>query len=151
MSAKHLVSAYQGQGMAQGGLAFGPERQAARAAARLRRDQSNEAIREIEATKPTEEDYEKQKQAEDQALTILTQNQKAQIRENNKRRTYDAFERYDNSDGDVRHINTMLRDLRENGSGLLGHISRVDKLTENDRELIENAGFHADDACASGL
>lgn len=61
-------------------------------------------------------------------------------------RTYDAFRRYD-TDGDVRHINTFLKDAKNNpvGKNMYGDYARVDSIDNVDRQeaerLMRTAGF----------
>lgn len=114
-----------------------PERMAERAAAYADRESREQQLRTLKATEPTAADRRNMADAQSLELQNALETQKQMLRENNKRTTFSAYERYD-ADGDVRHINSMLRDLSNSGSNLYGNIARVDKLTESDRNMLED-------------
>lgn len=137
-----LANAVQGAGVATGAQkGFSAEREASRATARANKEVMDQKLRATKATRMTESDL--QTVAETQSLEIQAALQKQQqlVRQNNKVRTFDAFDRYDNGGYETRHLNTMFTDLAKNGSKMFGDIARADKITEQDRELINNQGL----------
>lgn len=136
-----LVGSYEG---AAGATAFArgmsPERMAERATAYTEIEARNQQLKRLKATEPTEQDLRTMAETQTAELQGALQKQQEMLREGNKRRTFDAYERYD-SDGDVRHLNVMLQDLEKTGSKLYGKIARVDKLTENDRQMLDDMGL----------
>ena len=92
---------------------FSPSAVADRASARVAAEQSRQALSRLQATRPTQQDLaamgELQSQELEQALNaarIANQQLAGQF-------TYSALDRF-NSDGDLRHLNTMLEQLRRN-------------------------------------
>ena len=138
----NLANSYIGAG---GATAFdrgmSPERFAERSAAYAQKEQSDQDLRTLKATEPTAKDRETMADAQTLELQNMLQTQKEMMRGTNRRTTFDAYTRYDQGDGDVRHINTMINDINKTGSPLFGKITRVDKVTENERQMLLDAGY----------
>lgn len=117
-----------------------PERIASRAAAYADTERRNQELRTLQATRPTDQDLRTMAETQTAELQGALQKQQEIIRDGNVRRSHAAFERYD-VDGDVRHINTMLSDIAKTGSKLYGNVTRVDRITENDRKMLEDLGL----------
>jgi hypothetical protein len=118
-----------------------PETQAARSEARFKKAESEENLRRLQATKPTDSDL--RSMAEQQSLKI--QQQEMQLKElmatQVKKTTYEGLDRFF-EDGDARHLRQTIQDIgkTEIGRSLFGdQLSNVATLTdsENDRKLIE--------------
>ncbi len=119
-----------------------PERMAERSAAYADKEKTDQELATRRATEPTKADREKMSEIQTAELQNALSEQEQMLRDNNKRITFDAYDRYDNGGYDVRHINQMLIELSKTGSKMYGDIARVDKLTEADKELMDRAGIH---------
>jgi hypothetical protein len=110
--------------------------QADRASARLLKQQREEQLAQLQATQN------ERGQITNQEMQLTIENNRRLLADSAKRRVYDSFDRY-TGDGDTRHLNTMLQDLRSNPEGqkLFGDWVRVDKLTEADRGLFAKQGL----------
>jgi len=122
-----------------------PERQAERSAARLKKEQLDQELTRTQATAPTEADFANQRDIASNELKILKQQQQQTMKQTTQRRTFDAFDRYA-ADPDARHLTTLIQDLRDNGlpMGPLQDISRMDNVTEADREGLKAQGMNPD-------
>jgi len=120
-----------------------PERMAERSTAYSNKEAQDQKLRTLKATEPTEADRETLADTQTIQLQNTLEAQKQMLLDNNKQKTFTAYERYD-ADSDVRHLNTMLTDLESTGSKLYGKIARVDKLTEEDRQMMEDMGIPSD-------
>jgi hypothetical protein len=122
--------------------AVSPESQASRADARVRRDKSMQELQRVKAMKPTEADL--ATAADTQTLQLQAAQQQANQAVNGlvKQSSMEAFRRYDGDNFDTRHINVMLNDTKKAGKQLYGNLARVDKISEVDRKLIEQAGLN---------
>ena len=138
----NLANSYIGAG---GATAFdrgmSPERFAERSQAYASKERSDQELRNLKATEPTTQDRKTMADAQTLELQNMLQTQKEMMRGTNRRTTFDAYTRYDQGDGDVRHINTMIQDIGKTGSPLFGKITRVDKVTENERQMLLDAGY----------
>ncbi|UOF81454.1 hypothetical protein [Caudoviricetes sp.] len=121
---------------------FTPEAQANRANAKLVKAQREEQLRQVRATAPSDSDLATQKENQSQELIRVQQQNQQLFADLAKRRTYDALDRY-TGDFDVRHLNSMLVDLKANpvSRSIFGNLVRVDKVTEADAELLKKAGL----------
>jgi len=119
-----------------------PERMAQRSAAYATKEQRDQELRTLKATEPTSADRKTMADTQSLELQNALSQQSAMLRENNKLRTFDAYDRYDNGGYDVKHINQMLKDLEQSGSKMYGDIARVDKLTSEDIDLMDQAGIN---------
>jgi hypothetical protein len=137
-----LADSYISTGAAVGfNRGMSPERQAERSGAYALKEERDQDLRNLKATEPTDADRENMADTQTLELQNALETQKQMLRDNNRRTTFDAYTRYDQGDGDVKHINTMINDLNKQGSTIFGKITRVDKVTENDRQMLENAGY----------
>jgi len=77
-----------------------------------------------------------------QEIEILRQENNSIMAGNAQQTSFNAFDRF-TGDYDVRHLNTMLTDIKKNpkGKDLFGGILRVDKLTQADNELLQRMGL----------
>lgn len=115
-----------------------PERMASRSAAYADKEKRDQELRNLQATEPTVQDRKTMAETQSLELQNALETQKQMMRGNNKQTVFNAYQRYD-GDSDVKHINTMIEDLRASGSNLYGQIARVDKITENDKAMIQKA------------
>ena len=122
-----------------------PEAAANRATARAVAEEQNQRLEQLRSTKPTEEDYKIQRDIERQELLKLREENHAAIKDRVRQRTYDALDRF-SIDKDVRHFNNLIRDLKAGGlpTGPLEGVTRVDKLSVNDVDLLTKNGYDAD-------
>lgn len=113
-----------------------PTVQADKASARLLKAQREEQLANMQSTAGV------RKQLNEQEMQIAVQQNSQLLAESARRRTYDGFDRY-TGDGDVRHLNVMLQDLKSNPAGakLFGEWARVDPVTEADRSLFAKNGL----------
>jgi len=140
----YLADAAIGLGLAKGGEAGTSARQADRADARARKEAGDQKLARLRATKPTDKDLSNLADIQSLEIENLKAENKSALRQNNERMTYSAFERYDAS-GEVRHLNTMLTDLKSSGSQLYQDTVRFDTLTEADKELMDKSGSFSND------
>jgi hypothetical protein len=117
-----------------------PERWAERSAAYANKEASDQKLKALQETRPTDQDFETMRKTQTAELQNALETQKQMMRDNNKRTVFNAYERFD-GDGDIKHINTMIDDLRASGSNMYGKIARVDKITENDRQALISQGI----------
>jgi hypothetical protein len=133
-----------------------PERKASREAAKQRQAQGEQTLQQNQMT------LDKQKALAPQQLSAEMQQLELQQLQTNKLfaelakgTAFSAFGRYE-ADGNVRHLNTMLQDLKQNpaGANLLPDVVRLDQITASnpqDDELLQQfgiqdvEGFHADE------
>lgn len=118
-----------------------PETQAARSEARFKKAESEENLRRLQATKPTDSDL--RSVAEQQSLKL--QQQEMQLKElmatQVKKTTYDGLDKFF-EDGDARHLRQTIKEVgkTEIGRSLFGdQLSNIATLSdsENDRKLIQ--------------
>lgn len=126
--------------IAQGGArALNPQVQAERADARLLKQQREEELAFRKANKAGITDVKTQE------LQLLQAQNKQMLAESAKRRIFDGFDRY-TGDGDTRHLNILLQDLKSNevGSKMFPEWARIDKVTEADRGIFLKQGIDPD-------
>lgn len=140
-----LKDAQVGLGTAKGGVyatqEFGVERQAERASARAVKEQKQQELDKLKATRPTAKDL--KTEAEIASLELDRQREElVQVqRQNNERATYEGMRRHYTDPSDARHLNQMFGDLKRNGSQQFANVNRVDLVTEQDRDMFIKAGF----------
>ena len=91
-----------------------PERFAERSAAYANKEAQDQRLRALKETEPTEQDYKTMRDTQTLELQNALETQKEMMRDGNKSIIYNGYQRYD-GDSDVKHINTMLEDLRNRG------------------------------------
>lgn len=139
-----MASAQVWSGVAQGlataaqDMSQADMRAAQLAEAKARQQQAQMELQEYSANAPTRQ---RQRELEMQQLEANTRTINQQ---STQQQTYDAFRRFE-SDKDVRHLNTWLKDVKRNpvGANLYGDVVRVDQLqktTEND-QLLRKMGY----------
>lgn len=121
-------------GLSSGALAnyrnnLSPQGQAARSDAKLRKEQGEQELAYMQRNKEQLADF------KDQQLAMLQRQQKQQTAQLVRNDTYSAFDKY-NADGNVRHLNNMLKNVgsTEEGKNAFGNIVRVDKLNPNSED-----------------
>jgi hypothetical protein len=121
---------------------FSPRGQAAKAEAHSRKAAADEQLRRTQATRATEQDLSNMAEAQSSELEVLKQENNRMVAEGTKRTVFEGFDRFI-GDNDPRHLNTMLNDAKKNqyGQKLFGKFTRVDKLTETDKDLIVRSGL----------
>jgi len=134
-----LAQASTGLGLAQGSASVRSSQQADRADARARKEEGDQKLARLRATKLTDKDLSNKADIQSLELENLKAQQQQLLRANNAKATYTAFERFD-ATGEIRYINTMLSDFKKNGSTLYKDVIRLDRLTQDDAELIEQSG-----------
>lgn len=119
-----------------------PVSQANRAEARLRKEQMEQQLATAKATRMTSADHKTLADTQSQQLRTALQESQMANAELAKRTTFDSFQKYE-SDGDVRHLNNALTDLGRNplGSRLFPNVVRVEKITQNDTQLLRQIGI----------
>ena len=87
-----------------------------------------------------------QETAMQEMMLLKEENRKAML-QNVQQRVFTSLDRF-SADNDVRHINTMISDLRKNRYplGPMENVTRVDKLSSNDRKLLLENGYADPDA-----
>lgn len=130
----------------QVGEHFSPERAASRSEARLRKAQADKQLKAVRNTGFTDEDI--KAMGEEQSQLIQESMRQAQIANQNAARAqaYQAFDRFE-ADGDPRHVNQALKDLRTNpaASSLFADVTRFDRLTSADAQLLSQYGITPED------
>ncbi|RKZ94775.1 MAG: hypothetical protein DRQ40_05155, partial [Gammaproteobacteria bacterium] len=115
------------------------EREANRATARAGKEEADQRLERLKATRMTGEDFENLSDVQSLKIKTLEAQQTQALRNTNEQMTYGAWERYDSS-GEIKPLNVMLEDLRATDSKLYSDYARFDNLTEADAELMEQAG-----------
>ncbi len=138
------MSAYIGLGITQGAKAIQQHergratREAQQAAAMNQKQLSEMKLNEYKQNAPLREQQNEQAIAESRQLARQANQQ------NLKSITYSAFDKYE-ADGDVRHLNNMLRDVKKNpiGAKAGSNITRYDELTDTPqiRQMMSKAGY----------
>ena len=136
--ADNLGTALRGAGAAQSfATGTSPEREANRATARAGKEEADQKLARLKATKLTAADHENLADVQTLKIKNLEAQQMQTLRDANEKTTYNAWGRYDEH-GEVRPLNQMLSDLGD--SSLFEGIVRFDNLTEADSELMTQAG-----------
>ena len=122
-----------------------PERKVAREEAALRKQQMEVQLQKAQNDLAAQPDPLKKKESSEQQLDLLYEQSNRIFGELAKQRSFDAFRRF-NADGDARHLNIMLQDLRKNpaGAALFPDAVRVDAITDRTPEvdmLLRQAGI----------
>lgn len=124
---------------------FSPQGKAARATAYAVAEEQNQRLQRAKATKLNDQDLATLKETESQQIENLRLENEQLLGQLTRNKIFDSFDRY-TGDNDTRHLNVMFKEMRSNkyGQKLFGDMTRVDKLTEQDKMLIEKAGLDAD-------
>lgn len=145
--ANNLGTAQAFAGLARGAAnayqqTMSPEGKARRAEAKALQEQREQQLQQMKATAPTEEDLATQKEIQTQQLNVALQQAQQANAKLTQQTVYNSFDRF-TGDYDVRHLNTMLKDVKQTqyGQSLFGDIVRVDKLTEEDVPLMRRNGL----------
>jgi len=119
-----------------GARALNPQVQAEKAEARAFKEEQDQKLAFAKANKSQLADVRSDE------LSLLQAQNKQMLAESAKRRIFDGFDRY-TGDGDPRHLNILLKDLKSNpvGSKMFPEWARIDKVTHNDRDLFIKSGI----------
>ncbi len=138
------MSAYIGLGMTQGAKGVQQyergraTREAQQSEAQNRKKMSEMQLKEYASQAPLRE------QQNEQALAEARHNTRLANQQNLKSITFSAFDKYE-ADGDVRHLNNMLSDVKKNpiGANSGSNIVRYDELTDTPeiRQMMVGAGY----------
>src|SRR5690606_13468402 len=120
-----------------------PQGIADRATAKTIAAEREQQLQQIQATKPTAADYAAMGELQSQQLQHALESAKQANAGLLKNNVFEAFRRYA-SDGNTKHFNTALADLRNNpiGQNLFPGIVRVDKISKDDVDLQEELGIN---------
>ena len=127
-----------------------PDRRIARETAKMKQQQSQIALESAQLSLAEQKATQSQRMSkEQQAITLLMQQNKELLATSAKNTAYSAFDRY-TSTGNIKHMNNLLTDLKSNpmGARLMPDVIRMDQVQQGnpqDLELLARNGFVAPD------
>jgi len=136
-----LASSYKGAAGAQAmSRGMSPETFASRSEAYASKEKSDQQLKMLQKTRPTEQDYQNQSEIQSQQLELALGELKQAKRNQNLQSTYQAFQRYDADKFDTKHFNQLLTDLDARGASLFSGVSRVDRINTTDIPMMDDWG-----------
>jgi hypothetical protein len=136
-----LQSSYMGaKGATAMARGMSPERFAERSEAYASKEASDQKLKVLKGTEPTDQDIENQASIQSKKLEVAMGQLDDQKRQQNLQSTYQAFQLYDKDKFNVKHFNQLLTDLEGRGAKLFSQISRVDQLNTTDIKMMREEG-----------